>query len=68
MDASLFAQLRRLIARHVLPDGAPVAALPNVTVMAAVAPTPPLAHVAEPMFALVAQGTKRIGLGNKIFD
>jgi AraC-like DNA-binding protein len=68
MDASLFAELQALIARHAAPDGTPLAALPSVTVMAADAPAPPLPHVAEPMFALVAQGAKRIGLGTKVFD
>lgn len=68
MDTSLFAELQALIARHALLDGVPLAAFPNVTIMAADAPTPPLPHVAEPMFALVAQGTKRIGLDKKVFD
>jgi hypothetical protein len=68
MDASLLAELQALIARHSLPKGEALAALPNVRLSTVVAPTPPLAHVAEPIFALVAQGTKCVALGNKDFD
>jgi hypothetical protein len=67
VDASLLAELKALIARHALP-GMPLATLPNVRVSTAVAPAPPLAHMAEPIFAFVAQGKKRIGLGNKDWD
>lgn len=68
MDTLLLAELRELMVRHALPDGVPLPALPSVTVMTASSPTPPFAHVAEPMFALVAQGIKRIGIADRVFD
>lgn len=42
--------------------------LPNVTLMKVSAPTAPIATVTEPMFALVARGNKRVGLGKQVFD
>ncbi|PSJ61674.1 AraC family transcriptional regulator [Mesorhizobium soli] len=68
MDAVLLAELQALIARHAVPDGSAFRALPNVTLMSAAAPTPPIADVTEPMFALVARGTKRVALADRIFD
>lgn len=68
MDASLLTELQRLIARHITPDRTTLHALPNVTLVKTDAPTRPFAHVVEPVFALVAQGSKRVGLGNKVFD
>jgi len=67
IDAPL-AELQRLIARHGSPDAAPLAALPNVRLVTATAPTRPFAYVSDPTFALVAQGKKRMGLGEKIFE
>jgi len=68
MDASRWVELRELITRHVLADGVPQRLLPNVTLGRNIAPTPPFAYVAEPLFALVAQGVKHIGVGNEVFD
>ena len=67
-NAAVLKELQRLIARHARPDGLPVRALPNLILMSAVAPTLSVAEVTEPVFALVAQGTKRVGLGDKVFD
>lgn len=68
MDASLLTELQQLITRHSTSDGGRVRALPNVTLIMASAPTTPVADVTEPMFALVARGAKRVGLGERIFD
>jgi AraC-like DNA-binding protein len=68
MAANLLNELQRLIARHAKPDGKPRDVLPNVTLMSSSAPTAPMAEMAEPMFALVARGAKRVGLGTKVFD
>lgn len=68
MDASLLTELQQLITRHSTSDGGRVRALPNVTLMMASAPTTPVADVTEPMLALVAQGAKRVGLGEQILD
>lgn len=67
-DAFSLTELRGLIARHGTPDGLPLRALPNVALAANNAPRPPFSYVAEPMLAIVAQGTKRIGLKDKVFD
>jgi AraC-like DNA-binding protein len=68
MDISLLTELRSLIARHGRPDAPAFRVLPNVTLMSATAPTPPIAEVTEPMFALVASGTKHVCLGDRIFN
>jgi len=62
------AELAEVIARHATPDAPAAQALPLVTLVAATAPTRPFAHVYEPMIALVVQGTKRVGLGDKVLD
>ena len=67
MDISSLTELERLIARHGTLDGAAFRVLPNVTIMSSLAPTPPIAEITEPMFALVAQGKKHVGLGDRIF-
>ncbi len=68
MDAYRWVELRELIARYAVADGVPLRLLPNITLGRNTAPTLPFAYVAEPLFALVAQGVKRIGVGNKVFD
>lgn len=68
MSPTLLAELQRLIARHAIPADAARRVLPGVTLMSAASVSPPIAEVSEPMFALVAQGAKRIGLGERIFD
>jgi AraC-like DNA-binding protein len=60
-------ELRVLIARHAGPTQAR-RPLPNVIVVASNLPTPPSASMAEPAFGLVAQGAKRVVLGNRVFD
>ena len=65
-ESSLMKEFRRLIARHA---GARQVhhPLPDVVVAALHAPTPLLPYMAEPIFALVAQGAKRIVLGDHAF-
>jgi AraC-type transcriptional regulator N-terminus len=58
-------ELRVLIARHAGPTQAH-RPLPNIMVAASNLPTPPLASMAEPAFALVTQGAKRVVLGNQV--
>jgi AraC-like DNA-binding protein len=66
-------ELRMLIARCAGPTQSR-RPLPNIIVAASNQPTPPLAHMAgpgfmaEPSFGLVAQGAKRVVLGDQIFD
>jgi hypothetical protein len=66
-------ELRVLIARHAGPTHAH-RPFPNVVVTASNLPTPSFAHMAEPdfmaepAFGLVAQGAKRVVLGNQVFD
>lgn len=64
---ALLAELRMLIARHT-ERGSTRQVLPGVVLAHLLAPTPPLAHVADPTFALVAQGAKRAVLGERAFD
>jgi AraC-like DNA-binding protein len=68
MNGSLLKELQRLIAQHERSDGTLARVLPNMVLMSASAPTPPIVEIVEPMFALVAQGTKRVGLGDRVFD
>jgi AraC-like DNA-binding protein len=66
-------ELRALISRHAGPTQAH-RPFPNVMVTASNLPTPSFAHMAEPdfmaepTFGLVAQGAKRVVLGNQVFD
>jgi AraC-like DNA-binding protein len=63
----LLAELRTLIARHA--NGADMAtALPGLVLASIDAPTQPVHHLYEPVFAVVAQGTKRAVLGEKLFE
>jgi hypothetical protein len=72
-DARLMGELRVLIARHAGPTQA-LRTLPNIMVTASKLPTPSFAYIAEPAlmaepaFGLVAQGAKRVVLGNQVFD
>lgn len=60
-------ELRALISRHA--GGRYVQTrLPGVMIMESHAPTEPLAAVAQPSFAIVAQGVKRTALADQIFD
>lgn len=67
MDTALLLELRTLIARHAEPLVARNL-VDGLVVAAADRPTPLFAYVVEPVFSLVAQGAKRILLGDKIFD
>jgi AraC-like DNA-binding protein len=61
------AELRSLIKRHARPDMM-VEALPGVAIMASVTTTEPIHHVYEPTLAVIAQGTKRTVLNDKVFE
>ncbi|MFK4443404.1 AraC-like DNA-binding protein [Caballeronia udeis] len=61
------AELRTLIKRHARADMM-VEALPGVAVMASSTTTEPIHHVYEPMLAVIAQGTKRTVLNDKVFE
>ncbi|MFG2791051.1 AraC family transcriptional regulator N-terminal domain-containing protein [Streptomyces sp. NPDC048419] len=58
-------ELRTLIARHV---GRSTAAIDGLLLSAEYRPTPPQAGIADPVLALVAQGAKRIVLGDRVYD
>lgn len=64
MRHTKFHELADLIRRHV---GAR-AALPNLVLGMEYGPTPPCQVVVEPVFALVAQGGKRVELGARMVD
>lgn len=68
IDASLLIELQRLIARHAKANVSDFRALSNVALMSACEPTQPVAEVTEPMFALVARGTKRVCLGDRLIE
>ncbi|MGI5460052.1 AraC family transcriptional regulator N-terminal domain-containing protein [Streptomyces sp. CA-249302] len=59
------AELRTLIARHA---GRPTAAVDWLRLSAQDRPTPPQAGIADPVVALVAQGSKRLVLGDRVYD
>jgi hypothetical protein len=61
----LLAELCDLIARHVVESGALLAALPNIVLGLETGATLPCIHVAEPVFSLIAQGTKQIEVGDR---
>ncbi|WP_206244388.1 AraC family transcriptional regulator [Novosphingobium terrae] len=65
MADALLAELRDLIARHVVASGAPLAALPNILLGREDGPTLPCIHVTDPVFSLIAQGTKQIEVGDR---
>jgi AraC-like DNA-binding protein len=56
-------ELQRLLWRH-----ADQAVLPSIVVTASTTETAPNTAVAEPVFALVGQGTKRVILGDTVYD
>ena len=60
------AELRRLITRHVRPDG--TTAIDGVLVSRADAADPPSSSSSGTVLALIAQGAKRIALGDRIYD
>jgi len=68
MKSSRLSELQRLVLKHGTEDGKPRGELPWVTVARFHAPTELLRYVAAPMFSLVVQGVKRIGLGEQLFE
>ncbi len=68
MTGNLLSELQQLITRHATASAGKLDAIPNITLMMASRPTPVVAEMMEPTFALVARGTKRIGLGDRVFD
>jgi AraC-like DNA-binding protein len=62
-------ELRTLIGRHAgAKRSAPVYThIPGLIVAASYSPTEPIHHVFEPVFVLVAQGAKKITLGDKAY-
>src|SRR5258708_35582122 len=67
LGARLLREVGELIARHA---GATETRTPlaNIVLSASKLPTPPADYMAEPAFALVAQGAKHVVLGHQVFD
>ena len=61
-------ELRALIRKHAWPEAEPPRRVSNLILGAHSGPTPPCQIVVEPVFALVAQGAKRIEVGRQTFD
>lgn len=66
-ESPLLQELQKLVGRFAGQPRA-VRALPNVMLVTSCAPTPPRSQVAEPAFALVAQGAKRAVVGDRTYD
>jgi AraC-like DNA-binding protein len=64
MDA--IAELRRLIARHARPDE--TTALSGVLLSAAIRAGEPRASTSGTVLALIAQGAKRLAIGDRVYD
>jgi AraC-like DNA-binding protein len=60
------AELRALLDRHVRPDS--TTAIDDVLISRVEQPTPPSPETSGTVFALVAQGAKRIALGDRVYD
>ncbi|MFF4249717.1 AraC family transcriptional regulator N-terminal domain-containing protein [Streptomyces sp. NPDC001663] len=58
-------ELRTLIARHA---GRSTAAVDGLMLSAQDRPTPPRAGISDPVLAVVAQGAKRLVLGDRVYD
>lgn len=67
MTATLDA-LRGLIQRHAGSDTKPLSLLPGLILAIESEPTPPCRIVVEPVLSLIAQGAKRVVVGNRAFD
>jgi AraC-like DNA-binding protein len=65
--ASSIEQLGGCIARH-CPAGRQTTAIPRLTLLRAEAPTVPVRTMYQPVLCIVAQGRKRLLLGEKTFD
>lgn len=68
MTTALFDELRTLIQKHADADSKPNRLLPSVILVSESAPTLPCQVVLEPVFALIAQGAKRVEIGTQVFD
>ena len=65
-DAALLAELRALIARHARPDES--TALERVLLSAAGRPGEPRASTTGTVMAVIAQGAKRLAIGDRVYD
>ncbi|MEV4813341.1 AraC family transcriptional regulator [Micromonospora avicenniae] len=59
-------ELRALLARHARPDG--TTAIDGVLISKVEAADPPSASMTGTVFALIAQGAKRLALGDRVYD
>jgi AraC-like DNA-binding protein len=62
----LLAELRELIARHARPDE--TTAIDGVLLSAAIAPGEPRASTTGTVMAVIAQGSKRLAIGDRVYD
>jgi len=60
-------ELRALIEKHAVPDSRSLPLLPGLLLGIESGPTPPCQLVLEPVFALIAQGAKRVEVGRQTF-
>ena len=65
-EAARLCELRQLIARHATPDGS--TAIDGVLVSAATEPREPAASSSGTVMALIAQGTKRLACGSRVYE
>jgi AraC-like DNA-binding protein len=63
---ALLAELRALIARHARPDV--TTAIDGVLLSAAVGPAEPRASTSGTVMAMIAQGAKRLAIGDRVYD
>ncbi|GAA4735630.1 AraC family transcriptional regulator [Nocardioides endophyticus] len=61
-------QVRSLITAHARAEGDEVSGLPGVLVKKVTDPTEPTPSIAEPILAFSFQGSKRIALGERVYD
>jgi AraC-like DNA-binding protein len=66
IDVMDLEELRRLLARHARPDGS--TAVDGVLVSKVDRPDPPSASMTGTVLALIAQGEKRLALGDRVYD
>jgi AraC-like DNA-binding protein len=62
----LLAELRELIARHARPDE--TTAIDGVLLSAATGPGEPRSSTSGTVMAVIAQGAKRLGIGDRVYD
>ena len=68
MTTALLHELRTLIERHARPDIKPLRQLPNLLLGIESGPTIPCQVIVEPIFSLIAQGAKRVQIGQQTLD